>query len=441
MRSPIRHAIQLVLLFPALACAFTPINLSLGWNLVGNSDATAIDVATRLNSPLISSAWKWNKLSSKWAFYSPTMTSAELASYARSKDYEVLASIETKEGFWVNANAAVVVSDTAPNSMPALLGVGDLALGWNLVASADNKTPSQLNTVLNSDLGRASKAINSVWAWDAASSKWRLYVPSLQAQGGTVLADYIVTKGYLPFAASLAATDGYWMNITAATPPPSGSYLYLADDSINYDDGLLPPVAYTLAQFQSAPGLTAKWPMYNTAAITFKLADAGSFSVAAGQTLNAAVSISDTASNGANLMIKLYLGGVSVAQSSAGVSLSMPDWTNTTMYAMVDGSEVICKLSSTNCSPGNTNMQMTLDTTGSVDSSFTIGSMINSAFNSLSAGTKLTGTYKITVALDTLALRHADGSVFTNYTVDVPASFSGATKSVTGLGLEGYITF
>jgi len=230
---------------------------------------------------------------------------------------------------------------------------------------------------------------------------------------------------------------------------PATNYLYLANDSISFNDGYL-PVTYTLAQFQSLPGIAVTRSLSNLAAIDFTLANTSDFSVAAGQTLNAAVSINDVASNGGKLLIKLYIGAVSVSQSGNAVTLSVPDWTNTAMYATLDGSEVMCKLSSPNCSPGNVSMQTTLNTSGSVASAITIGNLINSAINNISANTKLAGSYKITFAVDGLALRQADGAALPLCSkddgtglqpckVDVPSATG--NKSVTGAGLEGYITF
>ncbi|OIP18475.1 MAG: hypothetical protein AUK51_04375 [Comamonadaceae bacterium CG2_30_59_20] len=226
MRPFFQNAILVGALAPALAGAFTPISLSAGWNLVGNSDPVAIDVATKLSGAQITTVWKWNKSASRWAFYTPAMSAAELATYAASKQYDVLSTIDSKEGFWVNATAAVVISD--PLAPPPAVGTGvtltasDLAPNWNLMASADKKTPSELNAGLVSSLTAASKSISTLWAWDAASSSWRFYAPSLESNGQ--LASYIASKNYLPFISVLAATDGFWVNIGAATPvvnPPS----------------------------------------------------------------------------------------------------------------------------------------------------------------------------------------------------------------------------
>ena len=50
---------------------------------------------------------------------------------------------------------------------------------------------------------------------DNPQTKWYFYSPQLDAKGGTVLTDYIVSKGYLDFTAThqlLNAGTGFWVN-------------------------------------------------------------------------------------------------------------------------------------------------------------------------------------------------------------------------------------
>jgi hypothetical protein len=232
MRSRVIYSFILPgLLLPALASAATTITLTAGWNLVGNGDPTAIEVGTRLSDATkINTVWKWNK-AGKWAFYTPSMTSVALASYAASKGYDVLTSIESKEGFWVNAVVATTLSDiygTPPGTAAVILLESDLLQGWNLTGSADYKTPSGLNAALSTSLNEVGKTISTVWAWDAPNSRWKFYAPTLAAQGASALTDYITSKGYLPFTSALTATDGFWVNIGAVvvTPPAASASLH-----------------------------------------------------------------------------------------------------------------------------------------------------------------------------------------------------------------------
>jgi hypothetical protein len=266
-----RYVVLPGLLLPALAGAFTSISLSPGWNLVGNSDEAAIDVTSKLSGSQITTVWKWDKVNSRWAFYTPTMTSAVLDTYAASKGYDVLSTIDSKDGFWVNAGAAVTISD--PLSPPPTTGTGttltatDLAPNWNLVASADKKTPSQLNTGLASSLTAASKSISTLWAWDAPSSSWRFYAPSLEANGQ--LSSYITSKSYLPFTNVLAVTDGYWVNIggvvtPVVTPPAVGASLH-ALTFTSAADWYMRVTTSTIAQNTAAADGTYRYSELRTA--------------------------------------------------------------------------------------------------------------------------------------------------------------------------------
>lgn len=214
--------IQLLLSALALALVSTaraqvPLDLTPGWNLLGNSSATSIDVASSFgDAGKITTVWKWNNTTSKWAFYAPSLSSAALAAYAQTKGHDVLISIGSKEGFWVNAASAGTL--IGPVAAGAMLTEGDLQPGWNLMGSADSKSPSQLNQGLSGSLDAAGKALVTAWAWDAAKMQWKFFAPALEAQGGTALSDYIGSKGYLTFGAALSAAEGFWLNIGTAPP-------------------------------------------------------------------------------------------------------------------------------------------------------------------------------------------------------------------------------
>ena len=226
---------KLPLLIAAVALSITAyaqgtLNLTAGWNLLGNSGTVPIEVeATFGDASKILAVWKWNKTAEKWAFYAPSMSPSTLAAYVQARGYDKLISVASKEGFWVNASTPIAVTSPVQNALK--LTESDLQLGWNLVSSADNQSPSQLNQELSSNLIAAGKSMVSAWAWDATSSKWKFYSPSLEAQGGTALNDYISSRGYLPFVNLLSPADGYWMNVQAKTIDTSPIELLIAGQS------------------------------------------------------------------------------------------------------------------------------------------------------------------------------------------------------------------
>lgn len=211
------------LLVGACCAAKADVSLVSGWNLVGNGSTSEINVASVFgDTSKYITIWKWNASASSWSFYTPSLSSTDLVTYAQAKGYGVLSTINSKEGFWVNAKVATTAA-TRTNSSGALLIQSDVSVGWNLLASADRKTPTQLNASLSSSLNANGKSITTAWAWDASSSSWRFYAPSLEAQGETVLVDYIANKKYLSFSAPLGSTDGFWMNIGSVTPTKTTS--------------------------------------------------------------------------------------------------------------------------------------------------------------------------------------------------------------------------
>jgi hypothetical protein len=224
---------------------------------------------------------------------------------------------------------------------------------------------------------------------------------------------------------------------TTTTTLQAGNYLYLAGDSITFDDGFLPQ-SYTLAQFQSSPGMTVKWPLYDIAALELTLRDAGAFSVPAGQTLSAAASFVDTAPNSQGL-VKLYIDGVNVSKVGSDITLSVPSTAVAWVYGVAtDGSgAAISPLSNV-----VSNASVTLNTVGNTPSRIGIGAALNSAINGVGSTTGMTGTYKVTLVVTNLALSQENGSPLTTYTIDVPRTLAsgGAVRSITGMGLEGYIT-
>jgi hypothetical protein len=56
--------------------------------------------------------------------------------------------------------------------------------------------------------------MESLWAWDEVRSKWYFYAPGLEAQGGSVLANYIKAQNYEDFgnnAKTLGNGVGFWV--------------------------------------------------------------------------------------------------------------------------------------------------------------------------------------------------------------------------------------
>jgi hypothetical protein len=187
------------------------ITASAGWNLVGNSVNAPITVAASFNdASKVSSVWKWLSQGSSagisyptWAFYAPSLSDGGQA-YASSKGYDFLSTINAGEGFWINAKSGFSVALPVGSSV-ASTTFQNINPGWHLISTGESKTPAAFNTDV---------AATTLWAWDNVLSKWYFYAPSLQAQGGTALSDYIKTNGYLDFTSAsktLGPGTGFWI--------------------------------------------------------------------------------------------------------------------------------------------------------------------------------------------------------------------------------------
>ena len=187
------------------------VTVSTGWNLIGNSVSSPIVMASSFgNASQVASVWKWvasgttaGIIYPTWAFYAPSQSDGGQA-YASSRGYEFLSTINAGEGFWINAktsfNLALPIGSVVSTS-----AFQNLSLGWHLISTGDTKTTNAFNRDV---------AATTLWAWDNAQSKWYFYAPSLQAQGGTVLSDYIKTNGYLDFSSAsktLGPGTGFWI--------------------------------------------------------------------------------------------------------------------------------------------------------------------------------------------------------------------------------------
>lgn len=206
-----------------VTAATVSIAVANGWNLVGNSENTPLDVAGAFGDPgKVTTVWKWIAAKGRWAFYAPSLAAPALADYAAGKGYDVLATIDAGEGFWVNAGSAFALalagspvpasafadSGTAGNALPA---------GWNLIAIGESRTPAQFaNAIAANPPAEATAVATSLitlWAWDAARTGWYFFAPSLMNAG--THAAYVASKGYLDFTAdgkTLGAGVGFWVN-------------------------------------------------------------------------------------------------------------------------------------------------------------------------------------------------------------------------------------
>jgi hypothetical protein len=192
-----------------------------GWNLAGNTTDQAIVVRDMFaDIKVVTSVWKWDAAVRGWQFYSPTLTSAELKTYAENKGYGVLTLVNPGDGFWIDAKitSSLGVFAGAFYSLPR----EQLIDGWNLVATAADVSPAKYNQSLLAtppNPGVTPINLTSLWVWDNPQGKWYFYSLKLEGQAGTALSDYIFGKGYLDFntnGKTLNTGIGFWVDKPAS---------------------------------------------------------------------------------------------------------------------------------------------------------------------------------------------------------------------------------
>jgi hypothetical protein len=246
--------------------------------------------------------------------------------------------------------------------------------------------------------------------------------------------------------------DLLFTNVVPVVPSGTTDYLSVANDAISLTDyvGSTPSTKQIpLTTFQTSPGVSVKWPLTSSASLNVTLAQVGNFTLAPNQTLKAAVQIAETTTltnTTGHGTVMAYIDNVGVSKSiNGGITLRVPV---TGSAATVYGESTNGKSAVIDFSNSVKNVTNTLSLTTA--NSILFGDMVNYAINNVSNDftgiTGLRGTYKVTIVVSELPLKKADGTAFTPLTISVPTAIDAITKlpaapvSVTGFGLEGYIT-
>jgi hypothetical protein len=190
-----------------LSCLVTDsLQVQEGWNLLGNSRNQGVQVAALYSDAAwVTAVWKWDAAQQQWQIHAPGMDAGALQNLISQKGYALLGEIKPGDGYWVQASqaASVMLQPGTPFNLTA----ADLASGWSLVATGVAATPA----VFSASVG----SVISLWAWDANQANWYFYAPSLDAQGGSVLTEYISKSNYKDFNSNgktLGNGVGIWVN-------------------------------------------------------------------------------------------------------------------------------------------------------------------------------------------------------------------------------------
>ncbi len=255
---------------------------------------------------------------------------------------------------------------------------------------------------------------------------------------------------FLPDIGNVSPSSGdsyYFDDITLTDDPvaSASNYVYLDNNSIGFSANGTNAAAltYSMADFQSENGgINIKWPMSNAAALKLKLKVNGNFSFDSSQTLSAAVRIEEI--GGGKGEIRAYTDKVTVGRSGDDITLSVPNLPQALIYGVSGDGQTKAVIDFASKVRGITN---TLSTASGAVSTVMFGEVVNFAITGLSNQfnnmSSMRGKYKVTLVVNELPLRKADGSKFDNMQIEVPTSVNGGLAAnpivINGYGLVGYI--
>jgi hypothetical protein len=266
---------------------------------------------------------------------------------------------------------------------------------------------------------------------------------------GVSPAKQYTTIAITPDAETSTSGQSYYVDnlalLAAEASAASTNYVYLDSNSIGFSANgtTAAAVTYSMADFQSSTGgINIKWPMADAAALKLKLKVNGSFTFDSSQTLSAAVRIQETGSGSGE--IRAYTDKVAVSRSGDNVTLSVPNLPQALIYGVSGNGQTKAVIDFASKVRGITN---TLSTATGAVSTVMFGEVVNFGISGLSNQftnmSAMRGKYKVTIVVNELPLRKADGSKFDTLSIDVPTTVSGGVAGnavpVTGYGLVGYI--
>lgn len=162
--------------------------LTAGWNLTSSTVVVPASILDDQNNFI--SVWKWSN--NNWSVYLPGETPH--GSYAQSKGFSSLSTINPGEGFWVNSKLAASVPLTGtPEYGPLSFGSG-----WSLLGLKSDTAINVTEIVVN------QPEIISIWKWE--NDTWSVSLPNETTPG-----DYANSKGFGQLE-TISPGEGFWVN-------------------------------------------------------------------------------------------------------------------------------------------------------------------------------------------------------------------------------------
>ena len=435
-----------------LSSGLTQVQVKAALGLPGSTDLQAVDPALKTAGVLVNAELYKKSLAVQQLLQKTTELLAGLGGVSSDGTKQLVYGEVAAAFASVLQGGAVMASGTTLDLavVASLVKAATLRVGGAPLVGTEIKTAlSKINADSLAQVTAAS--LKSQGEALLKASDAQLTATTKTQQNDAAITNFVVANVAGLAGAPSAQTAALAATLTAAVtgiPVPPTNYLALVGDAISLVNGPAngaASTAYTMAEFQSAAGITVAWPMVDGMLLKVNLAEVGTYAIPADQKLSAAVSIIETSADGKGQM-QGYIENVSVTRTAGGLQITVPTNASAMVYGVSGDGKKSAIIDFSNSVAGITN---TLVSTAASSNLIVLGSVINFAVNKVGSDfsgiAALRGKYKVTVVINGVPLRKVDGSLLPGMTITVPTAInsSGAattTKSVSGYGLTGYIT-
>jgi hypothetical protein len=324
-------------------------------------------------------------------------------------------------GATIDAAALARAIEAAVPAAAALFPVGAAVNAATLAEIVSGGLALQAESILRASAGELTSVVAATQASDAVGDFVAMHLAELAGPPGS---------GSAALAAQLSAQVDPWVAL-------DGDAIRL----VNGGTG----TAYTLSQFESEAGIGISWPLPEPVMLEVTLANAQYYHPVPGQTVSAAVSITETAAGGQGTILAL-LENVAITRAGNALKLTVPAAPTARVYGVSsDGA----KKAVVNFANGARNVTGTFNSAPAVPTSFPLGNIVNYTINQLSNDFtgiySLRGKYRVQVVLSGLSLRRADGTLLPPASITVPTAIGPSgeattSRTISGRGLTGYVT-
>ena len=429
-----------------LSSGLTQVQVKAALGLPGSTDLQAVDPALKTAGVLVNAELYKKSLAVQQLLQKTTELLAGLGGVSSDGTKQLVYGEVAAAFASVLQGGAVMASGTTLDLavVASLVKAATLRVGGAPLVGTEIKTAlSKINADSLAQVTAAS--LKSQGEALLKASDAQLTATTKTQQNDAAITNFVVANVAGLSGAPSAQTAALAATLTAAVtgiPVPPTNYLALVGDAISLVNGPAngaASTAYTMAEFQSAAGITVAWPMVDGMLLKVNLAEVGTYAIPADQKLSAAVSIIETSADGKGQM-QGYIENVSVTRTAGGLQITVPTNASAMVYGVSGDGKKSAIIDFSNSVAGITN---TLVSTAASSNLIVLGSVINFAVNKVGSDfsgiAALRGKYKVTVVINGVPLRKVDGSLLPGMTITVPTAInsSGAattTKSVSGYG-------